>query len=566
MSVLGLDSIKISNYKCFGDEPQGFDDLRPINVIIGRNNAGKSSLLDVLKFAIGAFPTLGVALHHKGKETRLHVPLKLTELQLRPVYPRGHSGGLVHMDFWEYGSRFLGAPIALEIFAGGKRQISKFPAGLIDPEGQPQAKFIERLAQQLPNPLIPGKHFRHLFAERNLRPEQESESITIQGDGTGVTNAMHQFLNFAKYPRAVIDKIILGELNSVMKPDLEFSAIQARKIDSNHWEIFLEEGEKGLIAVQQTGSGFKTILLALAFLHLIPRVEGHPAANYVFAFEELENHLHPAVQRRLLSYLRKYALDNGAKILLTTHSSVVIDMFSRDMEAQILHVSHDRERAKVTLVSSYLEHRGILDDLDVRASDLLQANGVIWVEGPSDRIYVNRWIELWSGGSLREDTHYQVVFYGGRLLAHLSAEVPEESSQAVKILRVNRNAAVLIDSDKRTALAKINKTKQRVLSEVQAIGGLGWVTAGREVEHYVPPAAIQVLYSLPAAPILDPLAEFGSILSGLAQGESERFKVNKPLFAEKVVPLLTRDDLAGHLDLSMRLEDLCGRIKAWNGL
>src|SRR5262249_53947703 len=145
---------------------------------------------------------------------------------------------------------------------------------------------------------------------------------------------------------------------------------------------------------------------------------------------------------------------------------------------------------------TYVEHRGILDDLDVRASDLLQANAVIWVEGPSDRIYVNRWIDLWSEGKLRESAHYQIVFYGGRLLAHIDAGSPEEASEAVKIVRVNRNAAVLIDSDKKAAVDEINKTKARVMSEVVSMNGLGWVTSPREVEHYIPPTALVGLLGL----------------------------------------------------------------------
>jgi hypothetical protein len=36
----------------------------------------------------------------------------------------------------------------------------------------------------------------------------------------------------------------------------------------------------------------------------------------------------------------------------------------------------------------------ILDDLGIDASDLLQARSVIWVEGPSDRIYIYRWLAL----------------------------------------------------------------------------------------------------------------------------------------------------------------------------
>ena len=44
-------SIKIRNYKCFGDEAQGFDSFKPVNVIIGKNNCGKSSLLEVIEIS-----------------------------------------------------------------------------------------------------------------------------------------------------------------------------------------------------------------------------------------------------------------------------------------------------------------------------------------------------------------------------------------------------------------------------------------------------------------------------------------------------------------------------------
>ncbi|MBM2837859.1 MAG: hypothetical protein HW415_484, partial [Deltaproteobacteria bacterium] len=42
-------SIEIKNYKCFGEDPQGFYHLRPINLIIGRNNTGKSTLLEMVE-------------------------------------------------------------------------------------------------------------------------------------------------------------------------------------------------------------------------------------------------------------------------------------------------------------------------------------------------------------------------------------------------------------------------------------------------------------------------------------------------------------------------------------
>ena len=42
-------SFKFKEHECFKNEWSGFDDFKPINVIIGRNNTGKSQLLDLLE-------------------------------------------------------------------------------------------------------------------------------------------------------------------------------------------------------------------------------------------------------------------------------------------------------------------------------------------------------------------------------------------------------------------------------------------------------------------------------------------------------------------------------------
>src|ERR1017187_7950097 len=59
----------------------------------------------------------------------------------------------------------------------------------------------------------------------------------------------------------------------------------------------------------------------------------------------------------------------------------------------------------------------VISELGAKPSDLLQANGIIWVEGPSDCIYLNRWLDLFTEGRLQEGRDYQCAFYGGSLLA-----------------------------------------------------------------------------------------------------------------------------------------------------
>src|SRR5665811_129032 len=161
----------------------------------------------------------------------------------------------------------------------------------------------------------------------------------------------------------------------------------------------------------------------------------------------------------------------------------------------MLHVTHDGDKASVGRISSYVQSVNLLDDLGVRASDLLQANCLVWVEGPSDRFYFNKWIELWSEGKLCEGTHYQCVFYGGKLLSHLSAIEPsEEFTDHLKMLSVNKNLLLIVDSDCKSKSDEPNMTKKRLLQEVSDIGGTGWVTTGKEIENYLPVEAVRLVH------------------------------------------------------------------------
>ena len=559
-------SLKVKNYKCFGDKPQGFDKILPINIIIGRNNAGKSSLLEVVQYAVNPFPEFQNLKHTGGGTPEVLISQPLQETELSKVFQKGTHGGVVPgSDHWKYGSRCVGKTITYKLEKGKKTFVDLSPP--FDTK-EIQQEFNPKIAAATPN-LFDGKIFKRLLAERDIVAEKQSNSMDLRQNGSGATNILRRFIHVESLPTDLVEIKLLAELNKIFIPDSDYLGITTQTTQEEQpWEIFLQETNKGRISLSNTGSGFKTILLVLIFLYLIPQIEGKPLYDYIFAFEELENNVHPALQRRLLLYLKEFAVGKGCILFLTTHSNIAIDMFSRDEQAQIIHVTHDGEEAQVKTAQTYIDNRGILDDLDVRASDLLQANSVIWVEGPSDRLYINRWIEIWTGGELKEGVHYQCIFYGGRLLAHLSAENPEEHSQgAVAMLRLNKNAAIIMDSDKKKSSDTIGNTKIRLKEELEQIGGIVWITAGKEIENYLPQEAISQLFGNSELPALREFEDIADFLNKNIDGnEGSKFEKGKPQFAANICPFLTKDNINNILDLSERLDILCQKIKEWNNI
>ena len=250
---------------------------------------------------------------------------------------------------------------------------------------------------------------------------------------------------------------------------------------ADHWEVYLGEDKKGLIPLSKSGSGLKTILLVLLNLLVVPKIEKRDKSDFVFAFEELENNLHPALLRRLFQYIEEYTINEKTHIFLTTHSSTALDFFGVSKNAQIIHVLHDGESARTTTVSAHFDHLGVVSELGAKPSDLLQANGIVWVEGPSDRIYLNSWIDLYSEGRFQEGRDYQCAFYGGSLLARTQFMSPEEAEEAetdlVNLLWVNPNIIVVCDGDRTAKDSDIKGRVKRIETEIQKIPNAHiWIT------------------------------------------------------------------------------------------
>lgn len=204
----------------------------------------------------------------------------------------------------------------------------------------------------------------------------------------------------------------------------------------------------------------------------------------------------------------------------------------------------------------------ILDDLGYKASDLLQANSILWVEGPSDRIFLNKWISILDP-DLLEGVHYSVMFYGGRLLAHVTMSNDNENN-LIKLLRINRNSIIIIDRDGLSDTAIINDTKTRIENETTR--GICWITRGREIENYISTSTLSRYAERKTGKsqslIFKRNMKIGNVLNHAANIEYDR---NKVKYAKEIVEYIDPNDL-DILDLRERVQSIILKVKEWNNI
>lgn len=554
-----IKSLRFSGYKSFSDDTLHVIDFTPyVTTFIGKNNCGKSSVIDTIEYAIN----FNDFVNNNQNINQLDVSFILDISHIQSGFKRDTSGGGITGNHFTYGSTFLGKELFCRLaITGPLRGDKRLQLNSSFLEGEHNISEIDQwntVANSYRDYYI-HYSFRRINAERDITPEKEIKNDLVSFNGEGATNILRRFVNHSDYDEKLVEKTLLEELNKIMSPESVFTNIRIQEIqhgnEDNVWEVFLEENGKRF-ALSKSGSGLKTIILILINLYIVPNLNEYKNTKVIYAFEEIENNLHPALQRRVFEYLYNFAKQHDTHIFLTTHSHIAINtLFSKEI-TKLYHIEKSNGISTIKDVESHLDKISILDDLDVKASDLLQTNGIIWVEGPSDRIYINHWLKLFCDSKLLEGSDYQFLYYGGKLLSHYSTE---DINNLINVLLTNRNSAIVIDSDKRSKSSRIRDTKKRIKKEFKDHNLFCWITKGKEIENYLSASCINKKYGTEK-----PQIKQYELFPDYIKPQCHSFPHSKVKFATEIVKYIDNVNKADILDLKKQITSLYNEIKRWN--
>lgn len=405
-----LSNIKIWNFRKIGtnDTKPGVDILfnPSLNVLIGENDSGKTAIIDAVRYVLGTrtfeYQRLDLEDFHVDENgnpaSEIRIECTFSDFTHKQA---GQFLEWIHTVEGEDGEENYELRVWLTATKQGNKIITNIRAG-IDDDGSfmdGEARDLLRTTYLKPlrdaeTELSPGYRSRlaqillsHPIFELKVDDEGVEEKHYLEELTEGFNEELKAFFEKDEIEEGIrggleIDKEIKRRTTEFLRtgdtrtPDFEVSPPYLSRILRS---IGLE------LESQKTGLGSLNKLFMAVELLQLQNEKGLKLA----LIEELEAHLHPQAQLRVINALRK--IEDGTQIILSTHSTTLASNIP--IENLILCYAEEAEANAYSLQSNQTrldksDYEFLHRFLDATRANLFFARGVIIVEGDAENLLI----------------------------------------------------------------------------------------------------------------------------------------------------------------------------------
>lgn len=376
-------------------------DIDEALILVGKNNVGKSIILDAIRAVSGAYQTSPTDFYDAKGNISVKVNLNITADDLKYLHKNGIVSKYKHYHLWEkdFMSKlpsYHNGILTFE-FVYGRDGISRYRDGIKNNNIYiksvfPKIYYIDhgrnRNAMQEDIMMLQGQNEIMIFKENKCIFDRTKKCNQCMRCIGYICQKKPEDLSLMETARLFQCKLISVNLNQFseklnrylrkngsyseeIRYEIRFDVDEVFKIDTivSNTEREIEYN------ILEMGEAMRSIY-TLSLLEVYAEIEN--IAPYIIIIENPEIYLHPQSQRVASEILYKVSKKN--QVLFSTHSPAVLFSFTTK---QIRQVIVDQEKG--TIIKPETDIDEILDDLGYTANDLMNVNFVFIVEGKQDR-------------------------------------------------------------------------------------------------------------------------------------------------------------------------------------
>jgi len=296
-----IEKIEIQNFKNISKLTL---ELENLNVLVGSNNSGKSSILQAIQFAISVAQTTNFE-NSRWNNTTNKLPTSLTPEQLiyapfRDVYSLALGGKLkteyetaIQIEFTEKDTQNVSKVL---IRKGKNKNIAT----------EIQNKQIGELLRKIEEPFtiyVPG------LAGIPSFEELKSPGLVRRAAARGDANNVFRNIIWLLHQNPESWESFIADVKDIF-PEIEIIANFNQERDE-HLNIQIQDSDK-ILPIDAAGTGFLQVLQILSYINIYkPKI---------LLLDEPDAHLHPNNQRKLAKKLYDLSVSKGFQIIMSTHS------------------------------------------------------------------------------------------------------------------------------------------------------------------------------------------------------------------------------------------------------